>query len=389
MRKKFKKSRIIVIILILIVAVELVFLLTKPLQKSAETEAQSIVSQCAKTKNWYECFGSALARLNEKRDFGFSMSVFNEIQMADPKARDCHIMAHYLMLSEVKKNPSRWADLMKKIDPNACTYGFIHGVIEGRERYLGGNELDPQSVNRICELIFKKNSGYGVDQACAHIVGHIILAEQRGDIDKSVSICNGVDNKLRDPCYSGIFMESFTRDNLVAHGIGQHIPWNEETIKNQENICRKYPEEAAHGCWQEITHMYMSSSKNNPRMLWELCNHAPNDNDVLYCYMHGVGSQIKAMMKDEYKKVACEPFLKSDSKMKFCINYITLAFITESIKFFPDVLAFCNNDIPEKYKKECYKNIQQALSKYASVSVQNDLCTSAPADFRSYCPGRQ
>lgn len=352
----------------------------------AENQAQQIYENCNNGQKGELCYADQFGELTKKYDLEQVLKTLSAIQDIDPQTRGCHLLAHSISAAETAKDPSMWEEILTKFDPNSCTGGFIHGVIEAHSVSDPNFHLDSQSLGQLCSLVAQK-TGQGGEFNCAHIMGHILLAVNVNDIPKALDVCQGGPESMQYECFSGVFMENETRDNLVAHRLVDHIPWNKQTTQDQEDICHKYSGVMGRACWREISHMYSFISIDNPSLVYQLCNKAPTSMDQDDCYFHSVGIMTASFRFDlSNSKDLCNPFINLPQKYQQCISYSTNSMILSSPKFADRVITLCES-VPQNYRKGCYQNLGERLSQVASVEERKKLCTSAPADFRSYCEG--
>ena len=100
--------------------------------------------------------------------------------------------------------------------------------------------------------MLQEKGSRGVDQTCVHIIGHVLLVQTKGNVDQAVAICSQIPLNLQKECASGIFMENFTRDNLVDHEIAPTVLWDDRTISQTEQLCRQYVGKIAYGPLQKF-----------------------------------------------------------------------------------------------------------------------------------------
>lgn len=347
--------------------------------------AKTIVATCREDRGWRNCYGNELAKIDKKEPLLYTLSVMDEIQNIDDKTRDCHILAHKIAGEEVAKDPAKWLDILASIDQNYCQYGFIHGVLEGRERFDSNFELSSKTIPQICGAIVSKSHVGGSDQTCAHIMGHILLAENYGDIKKSVDTCRQIDNKLQHECFGGVFMENFTRDNLVSHGVSQYIPWNWDTVLNQEKLCKEYPGGPAGGCWQEISHLYNHLYPNQPASVYELCQRAGSEEFVNFCYQHAVATLILVKDPDtKYLESLCQKYEKQYNESIKCVTNVVRPLINSSVKFSDLALNYCGV-VSSNYKPYCYNLIADLLKVRVSSGELETICSKIPESYKRIC----
>lgn len=397
MKKNKKKSRVIPtwviiiadILLIIILAIWLLVFMKKPLAGTdparITADAMSAVAKCRDVPNWRDCYGYKIAEYLKKDSLDYSMKVLDKVEDIDEKAQSCHVIAHRMAAAEMEKDPSKWGDLVKKVDQNFCSYGFIHGVIEARSRFEPEFAVNPKSIEQICDLISGGTRVRGTDQSCAHIMGHVVLAEKEGSVPQAIAVCDKIEEKLQYQCNSGIFMENFTRDNLVAHGIAEYAPWGEETIQSQEELCLSHEDSiSAKACWMEVSHLYANKYPFQPEKVYKECQKAPSELFREECYMHSIQTLLeKPNPTDAYLLSLCEPF-RTRGRYYECEGVIVHSYINSSLKLTSKAFEYCAM-VPGEFKSYCFQKIGKILEMHLPKKEVTAYCRSAPSNYQHDC----
>lgn len=350
-------------------------------------EAEKIFKECGDKKG-ERCYSQKLADFTKTHDLTFALQTLSALEDVDPQARGCHLIAHAITLAETSKNPEKWKDILSTVDSQSCSGGFIHGVIEARSRLDSNFVLNAATIPELCFYI-AETKGQGGEFNCAHIMGHILMATEDGDIPKSVTICSQLPKKLQYECYSGVFMENETRDNLIAHGLAERIPWNRKTTSEQEALCRQYDGLPTQACWREISHMFAFITGNNPIKTYKECKRAPTKEAVEDCYLHGVGIMISSSKFDVGNiKDVCSPFLENGKDFQECVMHAIGSLMYSSPKFADRVIRLCS-EIPEKYQEACFQRLGDRLGTLVSQEERQSLCKGTPQEFKQLCEGSQ
>lgn len=377
-------------LLILIVGTLSFFLInrsTHPVSKTTfdynpQQEAEKIYSNC-QGKDLNICYPESFGELTKVSTLPLALTTLHLLQDLDPSSRGCHLIAHYIAISETLKKPNRWKDLISTLDPNECGGGFIHGVLEAHWRVDHFFQLNANSLNDICEYVDSKAHQKGAESSCDHIMGHILLSVENADIDKAVHECEKVAPKYRFGCSTGVFMENLTRENLVAHGLAQPLKWDEETTKKQETLCQNYSGETATGCWREMAHLYSSLANLDPYNIHQLCLKAPTKDSQNQCYYHSIDiSMASSHFSSNILPKICS-FYSSDN-LKGCIDRLVHGATSVTPKYADRVINFCqilSND-PKYY---CFTKLGQSLANLVSLSERENLCHQVPDEYKNLC----
>ncbi len=357
-----------------------------PSSISAKQEAQKIAASCENPNTMEGCYSEQFKKLTQKTNIKFARETLSVLQDIDPvHSRGCHLIAHYITITETKKDPSRWKELLKQVDSNSCTGGYVHGILEA---HIGSNpdfKITASEVPKICSYLPDANAGGDIN--CSHNLGHILLAQENNDIRQGVDICSGVEGeRMRYECLSGVFMERMTRLNLEAHGIANRVPWNQKNTDEMEKICLEYTGQAAVTCWREIAHMFVTLNRNQPQKVFDYCNRAPEAEAAQDCYLHSSSIMVVSSNFDpkNLNKV-CTVFTEEDPVFDMCMSHMIGGMIMSSEKFSDTVITLCNNST-ETYMATCYKKLGRSLAgAVPSAPARAKICSKAHENYRNLC----
>ncbi len=309
---------------------------------SAEVLATQIYFDCQKEKYYEECYREKFAKTTESYDLGISQEVLKKLWEKDERTRSCHSLAHAMAFNELKKDPSKWKEFLKNIDPQFCSGGLFHGILEA---HLGNDpnfKFDEKQIENIC----KSSNAYS-EGSCVHISGHLLLVESDGDIDLAMKTCDKISLPTSSECYSGIFMENMTKENLQIHGIAKQLNWSQSVAQDFEKLCLKYSGKTAKGCWGEMGLMYASVKNDDPSETYKMCQRAPNGDYSFNCYRHALAKI--AVTADNQSKVdgLCTPYTGNAEKFNTCLYTVINSLGITSSKFVDRAKNLCNtlNDL--------------------------------------------
>ncbi|MBI4084512.1 MAG: hypothetical protein HY431_01260 [Candidatus Levybacteria bacterium] len=354
----------------------------KPLGISSEVER--FYAACGRYSRKEQCYADGFYTLSQKTDLTFAKKVLVALQKKDPRgARGCHLISHKIAYAQMEKDPSKWKDLLSQQDPNFCTGGFMHGILEKHMQVDQKFALTADQFPVICSIV--KEQGV---LSCNHILGHLLLVETGGDIDYALSVCkNVVDNAARYECMSGVFMENLTRLNLIDHKLAKPLPWNVENTKKIEALCLQHSGEQAEACWKEISYMYISMSNEDPAGLYEKCYGLSQKNFREACYIYGAGNMVVfSDFKASDLPRVCEPFIEKDWGMyDKCLGQITGSMMASSPEFRDNVISVCAS-AARGSNSYCFRQIAYRLKRANLPDKQKrDYCQNAPVDYKEDC----
>lgn len=356
---------------------------TKDVSRLTESDVKMLFVNCGKSPGWRGCYSNKFQQLTQHHSLEYVLSVLTRLQNKDLKTRDCHVIAHRIITTEMQKDPMQWRRLLIKLPLLACNYGYIHGIIEGRSRYDTNFILDTKTIPEICESFANKNDR-ATELTCIHIIGHSLLVQEKGDIKKAVKQCAKLSSNFHYDCYSGVFMENFTRDNLVIHGLATYVPWTEEFVRSQEKLCNEYLSLAAKGCWFVIATLYHRLAPYNPQKVFEYCSHAPNREFQDACYHLGISNlSQKESVTDTYFVSLCEVY-SDETRKNGCVHTIAQSLIQASTRYISRVLHYCKI-IDSVFKKTCYDALVEYIRPRLTENEFSKLCKSIPPTYQKSC----
>src|SRR3989344_243137 len=311
-KRKYFILFIVSLILIDIFAVFIHFQRSQPKPDLVKLEAGRIANYCQKYKYREECYSIQFGRLTEILNMDFSKKTLLALQDIDPEqSRGCHLIAHYISLAETKKHPEDWKELLSKQNFNICTGGFIHGVLEAHMSMDNSFRLDGPAWPLLCGQFSIES---GAKRSCFHNLGHILLVQEQNSIANGVKICSQIkDYTARYECLSGLFMENLTRLNLKAHGLAEKIPWDQVHTEEVKKLCNQYRGLPQQACWKEISYMFATLYKTNPKKVFEACYQAPDKTMADACYIYGAGNMVVfSFFKPAYLTEVCSVYNEKD-----------------------------------------------------------------------------
>jgi hypothetical protein len=325
--------------------------------------AESIQKSCSNSKYKDSCYAEKFYNLSLSRPFSFTHGVLEELDKLDNTVSDCHFIAHSIALAEVIKNPEGWMSLFKTLDISECSNGFMHGIIEGRGRADKNFTINPDTAYAICkeiEINRPDKAYFDIHKNCIHTIGHLILVQEGGDVDKSVNICNALTEDSKLHCLIAVFMENLQQQNLRVHDIRNSLIFDDTGKKEEINRCRKYTGIASEACWQNISWLFNKVNEFNKNKLYEDCSNAPDELTLAKCYSWGASVmslyRLSGKVSEKSIEGICDPLVgKKDSYMR-CVKGVAGYVILANSKFLPDIKSFCSS-LEEEYQGICFAEI--------------------------------
>jgi hypothetical protein len=281
----------------------------------------------------------------------------SEIRRNSSFSQGCHLISHVIASEEVAKANRSWEEIIAKVPVEDCGGGFIMGAIEGQQLFNQEFRLDEHTIPLVCEKTKQQASNVNTDQMCTHIMGHLVLVELKGNVEKATNVCSKTNFQSKYECLAGVFMENLLRRNLVAHGVGERFAWNEETLQAEKERCSEYSGQQANACWRELSHMIVYISRANPNAVFSQCSIAPNTTMQTECYIHAVGlmTQSTSFQRDDLSRL-CMPYQGDKLLFSRCITMAINTIDTNSSHLKPFIRTTCDA-LNELDKQDCYATI--------------------------------
>lgn len=353
-------------------------------ESSVFSEVASIIKNCEKLSYKEYCYADQLYGISKRNDLVYAKNVLTSLQKEDPiQSRGCHLMGHKIAYAEMEKDPTSWKTLLQSQDPNFCTGGFMHGVLEAHMRYDSTFTLNAQTFPVICSNV--KNVGNGM-LSCKHILGHLLLVEKQGNIKQAVAVCGEVeDYASMIECLSGSFMENITRLNLIDHGLAKPLEYSWKEAAKIEDMCRGYAGLAEQACWKELSYMYITLNNSDPNGVYTSCNRAPEQVFRDECYLYGVGNLVVySTFQQKNLPYLCDKYTIDDPLYDRCVSHVIGAMLTSSPDFIDRTDLLCQSVYPS-YQKQCYTHISFKLNTILSLEQRQQYCTKINNAYQEVC----
>lgn len=331
-----------------------------------------------------DCYKEEFRKLAEVKSFEETQGTLLALQKIDlATAGDCHIIAHVIARVETDKDFSKWKELLNDQDPQLCSGGFIHGIVEEYMHKVSKGQIDNKLISEVCGAVRAVLGEWN----CLHILGHLILLQETDNVPAALAICDTVPVKREAYyCYIGVFMEHNTKLNLINHGIIKTYKLTEKDAIDTEKLCMGLQaEESAVACWSEMSRVYLTIFHNDAQKAINACDKAPRDiyrqncKKFISAFWLFTGNDRVANMKK-----ACSYFKELDIEWKNCISVTTSVLIDSSIEYAPDVIKYCG-DINYQFRESCFMVVGAKLSEKLDLQKREEICRLVAAEFKSAC----
>lgn len=353
-------------------------------KQAYQHEAKKIADTCSQ-KDTEQCYKKIFTDLTKRNGFLYAEQTLYALQDIDPQLRHCHVLSHEIGQVAVRKNPSKWKNLMQQANVNTCGAGFFHGILEAHIGDMPNFKIDAAFINETCyggKLNFK-------EKTCAHIFGHLVLLDTEGKVEPALPICGAIDESFRLECYNGVFMEDSFKLMLEEHGFVQLPIRDEPRMQSQLQRCLNYTSIQAVACWTDMAEIFVELYNYDPQKAYNWCNKAPFETARNHCYQKAVILMAISPNYDSKEQLlkACSFYAHDDKLYRHCTGSIISSLMHYSPKFSPRAVTLCTN-IEDSVKEFCFKDFREKLSMNIKTPREKQIyCESIPEKYRNLCIG--
>ena len=284
-KKAISTKKTIVFLILIIIFGELFFLLGSgnfiPDTKTQNLKvfAEVIADKCKDAQYRPSCYDREIPKLTDNISMEEAFEVTKIVQDIDPSYAYCHVLGHELSAIEVRRDPSKWKDVLTRCPSGMCSNGCLHGGLQEKFRdieFLSDEQIESlvPDLETLCEPRGNWRPS-GLEQgSCYHALGHLTMYAVNADIDRALALCdrtalkeNGRD--WRFLCYDGVFMQMFQPLEPEDFAL---IKGKEPTLSNVDEFCGKYSGMQKASCQSESWPLYRELLVDSPDELVKFCN---------------------------------------------------------------------------------------------------------------------
>ena len=352
--------------------------------------AEKVVSACSEESYRPACYDREIPELMDYISMEDAFKVTRAVQDADSSYQYCHVLGHELSAREVRKDPSKWKEVVARVPSGMCSNGGIHGGFQEKFRaeYFTKEQVEKikPDLKDICEA--RKNwTPTGLEQgSCYHALGHLTMYITNADLPHSIKLCEEIGLKsdgrdYRMLCFDGAFMQIFqplepedfalvagkqpTKETVGefcdrfegdkrASCMSERWPLFGEEIKKPEGLvkfCSANEPGYIDRCYNGMFYVLTAQFNFDTEKITDLCSGLPQDK-VGQCFANAAGRMIETDYQNIDKSVAlcssAEQFDKENKCFDEMVVYSTFNFIPGSPEFF----KLCNA-LPSPWNNRC------------------------------------
>lgn len=340
---------------------------------SGENEASYVREQlkvCYDLGGRDSCYREAAQALYKNLGLSKTLGLLKNNELYPEVYARCHEATHYLSRLEYEKLGSI-AKVYSQCD-STCHGGCYHGTLEA---YLK-EKNDQKAFNltaefaKVCgkEEDFEKPIEYN---ECFHGLGHAAMFVTEMELIDSLKLCDSVkDQKLKERCYTGVFMENSSSSTSFDH--------KSKFIKADDPFypCNALSEKYQSICWQYQSSYFAIISGQDWQKVAGLCLKVPEKYQER-CFRTIGTNQVGFTSSLQTMKEDCS--LMPDGRFKdICIAGVVSSLAYRFVGETERMIDFCMMADPSN-KESCFKQIGSGIldwDKNKDVAINN--CQKIP-----------
>lgn len=336
----------------------------QPPKLSLKDYAERIISECSSSIPHALCFDREIPKLMDS-PVNISMEdafkVIRVVQEQDSEYSYCHSAGHSIAVKEIRKDPSKWKDVIAACPQGICSNGCIHGSIVEKFKAESFSEREVEEIKEDLKNLCEKREGWNptiyAQSNCHHALGHLSMYLTSGDVSKAIRLCDEVsltdENKYYQNCYDGIFMQIFQYDDPKALALVKAgKPAKDQVL----SFCNEYPQKVRGSCIDESWPLYKEEIIT-PAKFVEFCSRIKDSEEKSRCYHKTIG-QIATMLV--IKDVG-----RTDGIKNFCLSL----------------------PLDKSLIKECFASsaVRMVRNEVANIAKAIEICQRTEGEMSDYC----
>lgn len=258
-------------------------------QALLEYYADRVSSNCAQAKFAPSCYDEEIPKLMDNISMEDAFKVARIVQQKEPSYVYCHVLAHNISYRETTKHPDQWKDIITRCPQTMCNNGCPHGVL--LKKFSSDSLTDEQieklkpDILDLCEPRKSWNPVRVEVSMCYHAIGHLNMYITKGNLAKSVSLCEFAGKKPdgRDyvhTCTQGVFMQVFQPLEPEDYALVKGITPLKDGV---EEFCKPYFGQAFNACWTESWPLWRADLYD-PGASNRFCSRLGDETSVKECH---------------------------------------------------------------------------------------------------------
>ncbi len=359
-----------------------------------EQMANQILQKCSSAPHHQSCYDKEIPKLMDNPNrltMEESFQLTRLIQEKDSSFPYCHVLGHNLSAKEVKKDPSKWKEVLHRCPSGLCSNGCIHGGFQERFR---AESFTPQQVEdvkvdlkTICEKVSNWNPT-GLEQAsCYHALGHLTMYITDADIKGSIKLCDEIAVKedgrsFLQVCLDGVFMQIYQPLEPEDFAL---IVGKEVKRSDVDYFCSSFSAQAKASCISESWPLFREEILADPKELVNFCS--KEDQGARSRCFEGMFYVLVAQFNFDEEKIKNYCMKIPNELTGKCFANTASRMIETDYKNISRSVSLCSSVLDVKAQEECFDELvnYSAYNFHRGSAEFLKLCNDLPNPWRGKC----
>lgn len=367
---------------------------SQKVNKNLEMYAEGVIKKCSSLTHHQSCYDKEVPILMDeiaKLTMEEAFQVTRLIQEKDRTFPYCHVLGHNLSAKEVKKDQSKWKEVLSRCPSGVCSNGCIHGGFQERFRAESFTDEQVEDIKPDLKTICEKRPDWnptGLEQAsCYHALGHLTMYITEADVGDSIKLCEEIAQKrdgrsFLQVCLDGVFMQIYQPLEPEDFAL---IAGKEVTLDTVDNFCANYSGFAKASCLSESWPLYRQDIMNDPSQLIKFCSKEEAQNQPR-CY-NGLFYVLTAQFNFDVEKIKIYCLGLPSHLQGKCFAGTASRMIETDYRNINSAVNLCSGITSPVSKEECFDELLEysTYNFHAGSPQFLKLCNSLPDSWKGKC----
>lgn len=356
--------------------------------------ANETLITCSTSNHRQNCYDKEIPKLMDQPISLTMEDAFEIVRLVQDKDKSfpyCHVLGHNLSAKEVKKNHSKWQEVLSRCPSGVCSNGCIHGGFQERFRAESFTDQQIEKIKGDLKTICEKRSNWnptGLEQAsCYHAIGHLTMYLTSANTNKSVKLCEEISIKedgrsFVQVCLDGVFMQIFQPLEPEDFAL---IYDKEVTRAEVDNFCSAFNGVAKASCLSESWPLFRQEIMASPQALVRFCS-KEQEKDQARCF-EGMFYVLTAQFNFDENKIKSYCLQTPEHLIGKCFASTASRMIETDYKNIDRAILLCFSVANVTVQEKCFNELVE-YSTYNFHTGSEEflkLCNGLPIPWKNRC----
>lgn len=362
--------------------------------KDLNKYTSQILEKCSSFAHRQSCYDKEIPVLMEDAanlTMEEAFEITKLVQEKDNSFPYCHVLGHNLSAKEVKKDPSKWKDVLSRCPSGVCSNGCIHGGFQERFRAESFTDKEVEAIKMDLKTICEKRNNWnptGLEQAsCYHALGHLTMYITEADTPYSIKLCDEIAVKedgrsFLQVCLDGVFMQTFQPLEPEDFAL---ISGKEVTKDQVDAFCSKFGSLPKASCLSESWPLYREKIMESGDELIKFCSKEEKA-DQPRCF-DGLFYVLTAQFNFDSDRIKDYCLNLPVSLQGKCFANTASRMIETDYRNIDKSIKLCYSVSEKMSQEECFNELLKysTYNFHAGSTEFIKLCNGLPAPWRNKC----